>query len=80
MTEKLPRGIWHEVGPNRNRYRVRVYRRARRIHLSYHDTLEEAVTALKAAREHQNYVRQEDQRMDCRTPAGQLLALTNGLL
>lgn len=43
MNEALPRGIWFE--PERQRYRVRMYRRSQVVWLSYHFTLEEALNA-----------------------------------
>jgi hypothetical protein len=48
-TEKisLPVGVWHEK--NRNRYRIRLYAQRMVVHLSYHDTLEEALETYPAA-------------------------------
>lgn len=40
QTSTLPPGIWYEN--KRNRYRVRIYSGRRAVHLSYHDSIEEA--------------------------------------
>jgi hypothetical protein len=39
----LPVGIWKE--PDRRRYRIRLYARRVVVHLSYHKTLHDALTA-----------------------------------
>jgi hypothetical protein len=44
----LPVGVWHEK--NRGRYRIRLYAQRMVVHLSYHDTLQEALDAYPAAR------------------------------
>ncbi len=43
--DNLPKGIWYEA--QRQRYRVRIYRKDVVQHLSYHETLEEAIEALQ---------------------------------
>lgn len=47
MIPELPRGIWYE--PDRNRYRVRLYRRSQVVWRSYHFHIEEALEALSSA-------------------------------
>lgn len=47
---KYPRGLWYEAP--RKRWRVRLYKRGRLYHLSYHTTYKDALAALQAARRH----------------------------
>lgn len=42
---QLPKGLFFD--PKRNRYRVRLYRGAEIVHLSYHKTLDEALDLYK---------------------------------
>jgi hypothetical protein len=51
MSEALPRGVWFET--ERQRFRVRMYRRSQVIWLTYHLTLEEALDAHAQACEFQ---------------------------
>jgi len=55
---KLPRGLWKD--PLRDRYRVRIYRRNRVIHLSYHHTLAEALEAHRNARKQRARIRKHE--------------------
>jgi len=57
-SDVLPPGLWYDA--KRHRYRVRVYRRARIIHLSYHHDLEAALHALDRARALQDFIKRRD--------------------
>lgn len=72
VPEKLPRGLWYDG--ERDRWRVRVYRRNRPIHVSYHKTYVEAVIALAQAKERQHWMRRCDNR-PISTVADQVQAL-----
>lgn len=74
---KLPRGIWWDE--KRQRWRVRVYRRNRCIHLSYHKELVDALNAYWAAKDRQRWLRCHD---DCAivTVADQVEALKTKII
>lgn len=44
----LPKGVWYEKP--RERYRVRIVRNKRKLHLSYHKSKDEAVTTYEVIR------------------------------
>jgi hypothetical protein len=55
MSTALPPGIWFE--DERGRYRVRVYKGTRVIHLSYHDEVDEAFVAWHEAHRSKRVIR-----------------------
>lgn len=69
------RGIWYE--PQRQRYRVRIYRGDRMIHLSYHRTQEEAFAEYSEVKD-KHITTKYDNNLN--TIEGQLQALSAGLL
>lgn len=72
----LPKGIWFEA--KRQRYRVRVYRRSRVIHRSYHKSLDEAKAALREARKHRTDIRANEGPVS--SVQDQVRALTENLI
>lgn len=58
--KKKERGIWFEAA--RNRYRVRLYRRGRIVHLSYHADAESAAKAYEEAKAEVERIREAEKR------------------
>lgn len=54
----LPKGIIFD--PKKKRFRVRLYLKQRPIWVTYHYVLEEALEALKRAKDHRSQVAQHD--------------------
>lgn len=77
MSQALPRGIWYEEA--RKRYRVRVYRKNRVIHRSYHQDLDAARRALQQAKQLRASIRAQEAR-PVRSVQDQVRALKENLI